>query len=102
MSRRCDQPPRAAQACARRDRRSRLGPFVIVSKFADHLPLYRLEDILTRHGVFLSRSTLCDWVRNAGLVLQPLAELQKSLVLQSPILWTDDTPVTGARGKGTW
>ena len=73
--------------------------FVIVSKFADHLPLYRLEDILTRHGVFLSRSTLCDWVRNAALVLEPLAELQKTLVLQSPILWTDDTPVTVLGGK---
>ena len=73
--------------------------FVIVGKFADHLPLYRLEDILTRHGVFLSRSTLCDWVRNAALVLEPLAELQKALVLQSPILWTDDTPVTVLGGK---
>ncbi len=73
--------------------------FVVVSKFADHLPLYRLEDILTRHGVYLSRSTLCDWVRNAALVLQPLAELQKRLVLQSPILWTDDTPVTVLGGK---
>jgi hypothetical protein len=68
--------------------------FVIVSKFADHLPLYRLEDILTRHGVFLSRSTLCDWVRDAAVVLEPLAALQKSLVLQSPVIWTDDTPVT--------
>jgi transposase len=55
--------------------------FVVVSKFADHLPLYRLEDILTRHGVFLSRSTLCDWVRNAALVLEPLAQLQKSLAI---------------------
>ncbi len=43
--------------------------------------------------------SLCDWVRNAALVLQPLAELQKSLVLQSPILWTDDTPVTVLGGK---
>jgi transposase len=49
--------------------------FVIVSKCADHLPLYRLEDILTRYGVYLSRSTLCDWVRNAALLLEPLAEL---------------------------
>lgn len=73
--------------------------FVVVSKFADHLPLYRLEDILTRHGVFLSRSTLCDWVRNAAVLLQPLAELQKSLVLQSPVLWTDDTPVTVLGGE---
>ncbi len=73
--------------------------FVIASKFADHLPLYRLEDILTRHGVFLSRSTLCDWVRNAALLLEPLAELQKTLVLHSPILWTDDTPVTVLGGE---
>src|SRR4029077_1221804 len=76
--------------------------FVVVSKFADPLPLYRLEDILTRHGVFLSRSTLCDWVRNAALVLKPLAELQKTLVLQSPIIWTDDTPVTVLGGEETW
>jgi transposase len=73
--------------------------FVITSKFADHLPLYRLEDILMRYGVFLSRSTLCDWVRNAALLLAPLAELQKTLVLQSPILWTDDTPVTVLGGE---
>jgi transposase len=73
--------------------------FVITSKFADHLPLYRLEDILTRYGVFLSRSTLCDWVRNAALLLAPLAELQKILVMQSPILWTDDTPVTVLGGE---
>jgi transposase len=67
--------------------------YVLVGKFADHLPLYRLEDILTRHGVHLSRSTLCDWVRNAADLLKPLAELQKTRVLQSPVLWTDDTPV---------
>jgi len=68
--------------------------FVVVSKCADHLPLYRLEDILTRYGIYLSRSTLCDWFRNAATVLAPLAELQKTLVLQSPVIWTDDTPVT--------
>jgi transposase len=73
--------------------------FVIVSKFADHLPLYRLEDILMRYGVYLSRSTLCDWVRNTADLLKPLAELQKTLVLQSPVLWTDDTPVTVLGGK---
>jgi transposase len=68
--------------------------FVVVSKFADHLPLYRLEDILTRQGVSLARSTLCDWVRDAAVVLEPLAALQQTLVLQSPVIWTDDTPVT--------
>jgi transposase len=73
--------------------------YVLVGKFSDHLPLYRLEDILTRHGVHLSRSTLCDWVRNAADLLGPLAELQKTRVLQSPVLWTDDTPVTVLGGK---
>ena len=73
--------------------------FVVVSKCADHLPLYRLEDILTRHGVYLSRSTLCDWFRNAATLLEPLAELQKTLVLQSPVIWTDDTPVTVLGGE---
>ena len=73
--------------------------FVLVSKFSDHLPLYRLEDILFRHGVYLSRSTLCDWVRNAADLLVPLAELQKRLVLQSPVLWTDDTFVTVLGGE---
>jgi transposase len=68
--------------------------FVVVSKCADHLPLYRLEDILTRYGVYISRSTLCDWFRNAATILGPLADLQKSLVLGSPVIWTDDTPVT--------
>ena len=73
--------------------------YVLVGKFADHLPLYRLEDILTRHGVHLSRSTLCDWVRNAADLLGPLAQLEKTLVLQSPVLWTDDTPVTVLGGE---
>jgi transposase len=73
--------------------------FVLVSKFADHLTTYRLEDILTRHGVYLSRSTLCDWVRNAAELLKPLADLQKALVLQSPVLWTDDTHVTVLGGE---
>jgi transposase len=68
--------------------------FVVVSKCADHLPLYRLEDILTRYGVYLPRSTLCDWFKNAATVLTPLAELQKTRVLLSPVIWTDDTPVT--------
>jgi len=71
-----------------------LAAFVVVSKFADHLPLYRLEDILTRHGVYLSRSTLGDWVRDAAVVLEPLAALQRESVLLSPVIWTDDTPVT--------
>ncbi len=67
---------------------------VVVSKFGDHLPLYRLEDILPRHGVYLARSTLCDWVKSAAGLLRPLYDRQRELVLQSALMWTDDTGVT--------
>ena len=75
---------------------------VLVSKFGDHLPLYRLEDILARAGVYLARSTLCDWVKYAAELFAPLYELQRQRVLQSTVLWTDDTPITvlgGAEGS---
>jgi transposase len=67
---------------------------IVVAKFGDHLPLYRQEDFFTRHGLHIPRSTLCDWVRAAADLLRPLYERQKELVLKSPVLWTDDTPVT--------
>ncbi len=67
---------------------------VIVGKFGDHLPLHRQEDFFTRHGLHIARSTLCDWVQAAAELLRPLYQRQKELVLQSPVLWTDDTPVT--------
>jgi transposase len=72
---------------------------VIVGKFGDHLPLYRLEDILTRYGVYLSRSTLCDWVKAVAGLFRPLYELQRQRVLQSAVMWTDDTRVTVLGGK---
>jgi transposase len=73
---------------------------LLVSKFIDHLTLYRFEDISVRYGLHLSRSTLCDWVRNAAELLRPLHDLQARLVRQSPVIWTDDTPVTALGGEG--
>jgi transposase len=67
---------------------------IVIAKFGDHLPLYRQEDFFTRHGLHVPRSTQCDWVRATAELLKPLYERQKELVLQSPVLWTDDTPVT--------
>ena len=72
---------------------------ILVAKFGDHLPLYRQEDFFTRHGLHIPRSTLCDWVQAAAELLRPLYERQKELVLQSPVLWTDDTPVTVLTGS---
>jgi len=66
---------------------------IVVSKFADHLPLYRQEDIFVRHGLYVPRSTLGDWTRSAADLMLPLYELQKQRVLQSAEIWTDDTPV---------
>jgi len=66
---------------------------IVVSKFGDHLPLYRQEDIFVRHGLHLARSTLCDWVSAAAELLKPLYQLQLQRTVQSAVLWTDDTPV---------
>jgi transposase len=72
---------------------------VIVGKFGDHLPLHRLEDILTRYGVYISRSTMSGWVKAVGELLLPLYDLQRKLALQSSVMWTDDTRVTVLGGE---
>ncbi|MEX2170053.1 MAG: IS66 family transposase [Pirellulales bacterium] len=76
---------------------------IVVAKFGDHLPLYRQEDFFARHGLHIARSTQCDWVQAAAELLRPLYERQKELLLQSSVLWTDDTPVTllGGGQKGS-
>lgn len=67
--------------------------YVITSKYFDHLPLYRLERILARHGVDLARSTLCDWLAAAAVLVRPLLDLMTERMLQSQVVHTDDTPV---------
>lgn len=66
---------------------------VIVSKYADHLPLHRQEGILSRHGIDLSRSTLCDWAMAGAELLEPIVEAMKAEVLKSYVIHGDDTPV---------
>jgi transposase len=66
---------------------------VMVSKYADHLPLARQAGILTRHGVELSRSTLCDWVGAAAELALPVVEAMRLDVLASKVVHTDDTLV---------
>jgi transposase len=67
--------------------------YIIVSKYFDHLPLHRLEHILKRQGLPLSRSTMCDWMAASAEALRPLYDTMVSQVLQSAWLHTDDTPV---------
>jgi transposase len=66
---------------------------VIVSKYGDHCPLYRMEEIFSRHGVQLARSTQCDWMAQSAELLKPLYALMKKRVLESKVIHTDDTPV---------
>ena len=66
---------------------------VAVSKYADHLPLYRLEGIFKRFGVELARSTMCDWMAAAAGLLEPIVKAMRKRVLLSDVVQTDDTPV---------
>lgn len=66
---------------------------VLVSKFCDHLPLYRQSQIYEREGIDLDRSTLCDWVGRSTALLEPLAEAVGAMVQQGSAIFADDTPI---------
>jgi transposase len=64
-----------------------------VSKYSDHLPLYRQSEIYARQGVELERSTLADCVGGAAALLKPLVEALARYTLETSYLHGDDTPV---------
>jgi transposase len=66
---------------------------VVVSKYVDHLPLYRLEKIFERSGVHISRRTMCDNLLEAAEVLKRLVACMKQKVLAKGVVHHDDTPV---------
>ena len=75
---------------------------VIVSKYADHLPLYRQAQIYARQGVDIDRSTLAAWVGKAAYELRPVYDCLKANLKQSTKLFMDETtaPVLDpGRGK---
>ena len=75
---------------------------VLVSKYSDHLPLYRQSQIYEREGLHLDRSTLADWVGGASALLEPLVEALGRYVMSSSKLHADDTPVPVlCPGRGT-
>ena len=77
--------------------RGRPGPgllaHVLVSKYCDHLPLYRQSRIFAREGIDLDRSTLAGWVGKATALLEPLADAVGRHVLEGKALFADDTPI---------
>ena len=66
---------------------------VLVSKYADHQPLYRQSEIYAREGVDLDRSTLAGWVGASSELLKPLVEAVREHVMSASKLHADDTPV---------
>jgi transposase len=84
-----DRPPRIINAFA--------GPSLLaglaVNHFADHLPYYRLEEILGRSQLTIDRSTQCRWMIRLSKALSPLTDLMRFLTLQSDVVQADETPV---------
>lgn len=66
---------------------------LLVSKYLDHLPLYRQSAIYARDGIDLDRSTLSDWVGQAVWLLQPIVEGIRRHVFAADKVHGDDTPV---------
>ncbi len=64
---------------------------VLVSKYADHLPLYRQSQIFARQGIALDRSTLADWVGRAAWFLKPIHERLLLKLKASTKLFADET-----------
>ena len=75
---------------ARRDGPSLLA-HVLVSKYADHLPLYRQSQIYRREHVDLDRSTLADWVGRSTSLIEPLCEAIERHVMDGVAIHADDT-----------
>ena len=67
--------------------------YILTSKYADHLPLYRLVEIMQRSNVKISRQTLSKWVITLGTALTPLHEAMKERVLTSGVVFADETPI---------
>ena len=65
--------------------------YVVTSKFADHLPLYRLENIFERQGYAIARSTMCQWALDVAELIKPVYDRMVQEVKKSKVVATDDT-----------
>jgi transposase len=102
---RCDtlvQAPAPSRPIARGLAGPGLLAHVLVSKYQDHLPLYRQSQIYARSGIDLDRSTLADWVGGVSHLVQPLVDVLGRYVRDAFKLHVDDTPVPVlCPGRGT-
>ena len=97
MSCKCCEKIVQAPLPSRPIERGRPGPgllaHVLVSKYADHCPLYRQSQIMAREQIDLDRSTLAGWVGQSSKLLEPLADAIGQYVRSSDAVFADDTPI---------
>jgi len=74
--------------------------FVATAKYQDGLPLYRLETILARHGLTISRATLAAWMIRLGELIMPLINLAEEVQLAYDVLQMDETVVQVLKETG--
>ncbi len=74
--------------------------WILLQKYARHLPLYRQQAIFAREGLALPRQTMCDWVMACAYQLGPIQRALKKQILQSGVVQLDDTPVKCQGGTG--
>lgn len=90
-------PPRAIE---KSPASARLLAWMLVQKYAHHLPLHRQEVIFEREGLLIPRQTQCDWVMACAEGLEPLQARLRESILGSGVIQIDDTPVRCQQGKG--
>ncbi len=100
----CEQTIKTAKAPKQPIPKSIAGPgllaHILVSKFSDHLPLYRQEQILQRIGIDIPRSTLSHWVIRCSELLSPLVKLMQSHIENYDIAYADETTVQVLKEPG--
>lgn len=93
----CEAAPVTADKPAQLIEKSMASPSVLAmlltTKYVDGLPLHRFETVLARHGVDIPRQTLARWVIQCGEHLQPLLNLMRDRLLESPVIHCDETRV---------
>ena len=92
-----DLPPRPLEKCAAS---ANLLAWLLVQKFANHLPLHRQQQIFGRDGLRLPKQTLCDWTLASAETLRPIVDRLLQLIRSGVVMQLDDTPVMCQAGRG--
>jgi transposase len=88
------QEPAAAQVFDNAMPTPGLQAHTVISRFVDHIPYYRQQQMNARAGVHTPRSTLAAWSGHTGAQLMPLYEAHRAFVLSSRIVHADETPIS--------